>query len=91
MAKSEEDGQNKLAIVGTDMVDAAFVEANKDNQNAINLEKQPIDAKLLYPDWVFHKSVMKLDYDEFNSIFTLLMSNLELITIPVVHRNTLQF
>ena len=45
----------------------------------------------MYPTWIFKSPVRRLDFDEFNSLLTLQLSNHDITQIPLFHRNTIQF
>lgn len=50
-------------------------------------------VKINYPKWGFNNngSIKRLEYDECNSVINLLLSNFEIIQVPLYHRNTVHF
>ena len=83
--KSDETNEYKLGVVSVDMIEAAFIQAQNETKNAaiiIEKLKNQFGLTLMYPDWALGKNVKRLDYDEFNSTFNLLLANLELVQAP---------
>mmetsp|Transcript_29530 Transcript_29530/g.28709 ORF Transcript_29530/g.28709 Transcript_29530/m.28709 type:complete len:150 (+) Transcript_29530:1907-2356(+) len=94
ITKSDETGEFKLGLTSVDMVEAAFIQAQNDTKSAaiiIEKVKNQFNLTLMYPDWPLGKNVKRLDFDEFNSSFNLLLANLELVQVPQLHRNTINF
>lgn len=75
------------------MILASFSEANKDDLNnaIVDKDKSKNQTKLLHPSWNFPNSARRLDFDEFNSVFSVQLANYEIVQIPLLHRNTIHF
>ncbi len=54
------------------------------------MEHKEHHKKFYYPYWDL-KNVKKLDYDDFNSCINMLTYNLEVVSVPLFHRNTVAF
>ncbi len=92
MSKSEEEGgYSKLSVTSTDMVEAIFSNNSNENSAAIALTAADKEGNKVfnYPTWSFPAHIKRLDFDEFNSTANLLLSNLEIVQVPMVHRNTI--
>lgn len=63
------------------MIEASFQDISKDEtKNAIiDKNNQKKSNKLMYPTWSFPSSIRRLDYDEFNSVINLQLTNYEIV------------
>jgi len=85
ITRSDDLGEYKLAVASVDMIEAAFQQAQTENKNAaivVEKVKNEFKLSLMYPDWPLSKNVKRVDFDEFNSEFNLLLANLELVQVP---------
>lgn len=78
------------------MIEAAFADTLKgENQSAIvdKDEKKGAKSELMHPSFTYGQSqIRRLDYDEFNSVLNLQSAYpLEIVQVPLHHRNTLHF
>ena len=87
---------SKVACVETNMIEAAFTAASRGDEQAAIVdknEKKGAKTEVLHPAFAYGNTVIKrMDYDEFNSCLNLLQqSGLEIVQVPLHHRNTLHF
>ena len=80
---TKNEDEINMAIVGSDIIDTGFVQQSGTlNQNAIVGGEKDVNVanvKINYPKWGFNSSIKRLDYDEFNSVVNLLLSNFTVV------------
>jgi len=45
----------------------------------------------LCPTWNFSSPIRRLDYDEYNAVINLQLTNYEIVQVPLFHRNAMHF
>jgi len=86
--------QSLLAITDLGMIEAAFVDASKGEQSAIQDkdDKKGGRTALMHSTFGYGPSAVKrLDFDDFNSVLSLQTAGFEVVQVPLYHRNTTSF
>ncbi len=77
------------------MIDASFQDQSQIDGPAAIQEANTRQAipELMQPTYrlVGDNIIQKLDYDEYNTLLSMQVSNLEIVQVPLVHRNSVQF